>query len=92
MKNKTSILAGTRHLFYVLLIVVIFCGCQPQIQNETMSKEKDLFSFGIQTVEHDSCEYVLIREPSQGEIEILHKQNCKFCAERSNFKNSRKKI
>lgn len=33
MKNKTSILVGTRHFFYALLVVFIFCGCeQPKLQ------------------------------------------------------------
>jgi len=27
MKNKKSILAGTRHLFYALICTVILCGC-----------------------------------------------------------------
>ena len=47
MKNKTSTLVETRHFFYALLVAVIFCGCQAQTQNETMSKEKDLFYFGV---------------------------------------------
>jgi len=30
MKNKTSILVGTRHFFYALLVAVIFCGCEDE--------------------------------------------------------------
>ena len=30
MKNKTSILVGTRHFFYALLAVVLFSSCDDQ--------------------------------------------------------------
>jgi len=35
MKNKTSILVGTRHLFSALLVAVLFCGC-----NESTAERK----------------------------------------------------
>ena len=62
-----------------MLASIIFCGCQARIENKTMTSEKELFSFGIQTIDHDSCEYILFREPSGGNIQLIHKQNCKYC-------------
>ena len=32
---------------------------------------------GVWTVEHDGCEYIYVRR--LGEIEFLHKENCKYC-------------
>jgi hypothetical protein len=83
MKTRTSIYHRTFAFAYVLLVAVIFCGCQSRIENKTMTNEKDLFSFGIQTIAHDSCEYILLREPSNGNIQLIHKQNCNYCTERS---------
>ena len=83
MKTRTSIYNRTFAFAYVLLVAVIFCGCQNTTQNETMEKEQDLFKFGIQTIEHDGCEYILFKDNGRSAVEMLHKQNCKLCAERS---------
>ena len=62
MKNKTSILVGTRHFFYALLVAVIFCGCgnvdSNRVQKETLESE---FGAGISVMTIDSCEYVWVK-------------------------------
>lgn len=83
MKNRTSILVGTRHFFYALLVAVIFCGCEARSNSKQQNQNSDMFAFGIKTVEHDSCEYVIFKDNSRSSISMIHKQNCKFCAERS---------
>jgi hypothetical protein len=83
MKNKTSILVGTRHFFYALLVAVIFCGCGNENTNEPKKQKEDMFEFGMKTIEHDSCEYVVFKDNGRSSVAMLHKQNCKFCAERS---------
>ena len=82
MKNKTSILVGTRHFFYALLVAVIFCGCGNETTNESKKQNADMFEFGMKTIEHDSCEYVVFKDNGRSSVAMLHKQNCKFCAER----------
>lgn len=74
MKNKTSILVGTRHFFYVLLVSVIFYGCV----DHNPKKESE---FKIIVV--DSCEYIYSYEGVDEGALFTHKGNCKFCAERS---------
>jgi hypothetical protein len=82
MKNKTSILVGTRHFFYALLVAVIFCGCgnvdSNRVQKETLESK---FAAGISVMTIDSCEYVWVKRGYGGGLS--HKGNCKFCAERS---------
>ena len=70
---------------YVLLVAVIFCGCG----NEN-SKEKEVeintkaswaIDVYVRLIEVDSCEYIV--STRNDAISTIHKQNCKFCAERS---------
>ena len=83
MKNKTSILVGTRHFFYALLVAVIFCGCG----NGTTAKEqpieqtKDYHNYNLIVI--DSCEYLEAGGVPRDWTVLTHKGNCKFCAERS---------
>ena len=83
MKNKTSILVGTRHFFYALLVAVIFCGCG----NGTTAKEqpikqtKDYHGYNLIVI--DSCEYLEAGGVPRDWNVLTHKGNCKFCAERS---------
>lgn len=91
MKNKTSIIEGTRHLFYALLVAVIFCGCQQETVNKVEhfygdSKATEIFNgVNYQIVEIDSCEYIIGRDNGgyNGGYFLSHKGNCKFCTERS---------
>lgn len=80
MKNKTSILTGTRHFFYALLVSIIFCGCQ----YEPINQQRNIFisnQSGVQILTIDSCEYVwCAHDLGSG---LTHKGNCKYCAERS---------
>lgn len=79
MKNRISILVGTRHFFYALLVAVIFCGCNPEGSENDVNIEK---SYEVKVL--DSCEYIYVsRRPWGGEFSLTHKGNCKFCAERS---------
>jgi hypothetical protein len=81
MKNKTSILVGTRHFFYALLVAVIFCGCETKnvTVEETITK---INGRPISVYVIDSCEYIGNVYGGHGDM-ITHKGNCKFCAERS---------
>ena len=86
MKNKTSILVGTRHFFYALLVAVIFCGCESdnseqQEEQKPLNQIQSIETGDVQVVQIDSCEYVVWNYGYAGGI--VHKQNCKFCVERS---------
>jgi len=79
MKNRTSILIGTRHFFYALLVAVIFCSCTPEGSRNDVNVEN---SYEVRVL--DSCEYIYVsRRPWSGEFSLTHKGNCKFCAKRS---------
>ena len=69
--------------YFVFIVSLFFYGCYSDtVQNQTMEKEKNLFKGGIQTIEHEGCEYIYLKSNSHGDVEIIHKQNCRFCLER----------
>lgn len=87
MKNKTSILVGTRHFFYALLVAVIFCGCEDE-KKKTQEPNNIIITKDYTTYIIDSCEYignscVFSRGVYSSNLFLTHKGNCKFCAERS---------
>lgn len=81
MKTRTSIYHRTFAFAYVLLVAVIFCGCQ----ESTVKEDKSIAIIGgvnVYTYTIDSCEYVGWLKGTNGDW-ATHKGNCKFCAERS---------
>jgi len=84
MKTRTSTYHRHFAFAYVLLVAVIFCGCgsnNSEQQKEPLNKVQEIEYGRIQVLITDSCEYVVWNYSSAGGI--VHKQNCKFCAERS---------
>ena len=73
----------SKYANYALLVAVIFCGCGNETTNEPKKQNSDMFKFGMKTIEHDSCEYVVFKDNGRSSVSMLHKHNCKFCAERS---------
>lgn len=90
---RISIYHRTFAFAYVLLLAVIFCGCedprqqpeQPVVKTEEQIVSKQAYLNNLEIVVLDSCEYILFyrRIANAGYGGICHKQNCKFCAERS---------
>lgn len=81
MKTKTSIYHRTFAFVYVLLVAVIFCGCESKNviveQTSTTINGREMIIYII-----DSCEYIGTVYGSNADV-LSHKGNCKFCAERS---------
>lgn len=81
MKTKTSIYHRTFAFAYVLLVAVIFCGCESKNvtveQTTTTINGRDMKIYTI-----DSCEYIGTIYGNNADV-LTHKGNCKFCAERS---------
>lgn len=95
MKNKTSILAETRHFFYALLVAVIFCGCGNETTKKGLTPIDKIYPIidkigavdgdGIRNIRLyviDSCEYIGHINVFNTDV-LTHKGNCKFCAKRS---------
>lgn len=80
---------------YILLAVVLFKSCiveSPEQRKEEPEKEVErnvLENPDFEIVVIDSCEYIVFDRVNgyAGSGGICHKQNCKYCAERS--KNNR---
>nr|WP_317632984.1 hypothetical protein [uncultured Flavobacterium sp.] len=81
MKKKNSINWLTSAFASVLLVAVIFCGCNPQPKNgSTKTRNGDYITKVI-----DSCEYIEYDYGifDQRVYSLTHKGNCKFCVERN---------
>lgn len=76
---------------YTMLVAVIFCSCGNETKKQEAVTENNnmrtVYDFGwdqqIRVYEVDSCEYIGFSGTSDGGASIIHKQNCKFCTERS---------
>ncbi len=73
-KFKTQSIA----FVYAMLVAVIFCGCETNI-NRTDMKER-YNGFPLKKIVIDSCEYIYANLDIKS---LTHKGNCNFCAERS---------
>jgi hypothetical protein len=80
MKTRTPIYHRTFAFAYVLLVAVIFCGCEGNVKPTSTPYILD-GGLGVKIFVIDSCEYIKIEggNATWGS----HKGNCKFCAERS---------
>ncbi|WP_372641332.1 hypothetical protein [Ancylomarina sp.] len=68
------------YVFYLLLSILLFsCGGTSESDNK-IEKERYQAEYDIQTIEHDSCEYIIYKEDKG--VQMIHKQNCKFCERR----------
>lgn len=87
MKTRTSIYR--MQFAYVLLLAIIFFGCRSEPQkhearkHESLKEKHAMYDYGMKTIEHDSCEYVLFKDQNRSDVAMVHKQNCKYCAKRS---------
>ena len=85
MKTITSIYQRTFALSYMLLVAVIFCGCDDMNRAEERTKvfktAVEVNGYQISIIEFDSCQYLI---SGVGNSQMMtHKGNCKFCEERS---------
>jgi len=80
MKIKISINRLAPAFASVLLVAVIFCGCE--IPKEKSATEEKISESDFYTYTYDSCEYVGTKMYWQSAV-LVHKGNCKYCAERS---------
>ena len=76
MKTKSSILALTK-AFFILLVMCCFFSCTrgDELKNTNKFDKYDVIVI-------DSCEYIRWGV-SYGYMNITHKGNCKYCAERT---------
>ena len=81
MKTRTSIYHRTFAFAYVLLVAVIFCGCESKNVERYRTNYKINGSI-MQLYIIDSCEYIGLVYGFSSD-KLTHKGNCKFCAERS---------
>lgn len=78
MKTITSKLHRHFAFAYVLLVAIIFCGCETTIKRTNMEEQYN--GFLVRKVVIDSCEYIYANLDIKS---LTHKGNCKFCSERS---------
>lgn len=65
----------------LIILSVVLYGCGDNIKRHYNPED---VSFGIQTISHDECEYVIYKDGSNGSIQMLHKITCKYCYQRAN--------
>ena len=85
MKTNFKFKTQSSAFAYVLLVAVIFCGCDDMNRAEERSKvfktAVEVNGYQISIIEFDSCQY-LISGVGYSQM-MAHKGNCKFCTERS---------
>lgn len=91
MKRKLSNPLSNLACASLMLVVVVFCGCNNiQPTSETIAKDSSNVNnikadwgmdVKVRLIEVDSCEYLV--STRQDAISTIHKQNCKYCADRS---------
>ena len=70
----------------LLIFMMLLVGCSSETKKEVTPKEPDIFQWGIHTIEHEGCEYVIFKDEGRSDVAMLHKQNCKYCNARNTVK------
>ncbi len=78
------------YVFYLVLSIVLFsCDGNEQTQNQNKEPKEGRLSvpFGITTIDHEGCEYIIYKDVQRSQVEMIHKQNCKHCERRKHDYN-----
>lgn len=70
-------------IIVVCAIAILAASCTNE-SNQILNNLDQNKTFNYKVVVIDSCEYIMYR--SYGYLEVTHKGNCKFCAERNKVK------
>ena len=62
----------------IVLLLAIFASCNNKVKTKT-----EVINSNISIITIDSCEYVQYYNFNWHSYALVHKGNCKFCAERS---------
>lgn len=71
IKNAFTLLSA------VAVYIFMGYGCDDGAQKEVSPK---LFGYGLQTIEHEGCEYILYKDNGRSAVTMVHKQNCVYCS------------
>ena len=96
MKNLGLNTLKLRHYFYIMLVLVISVGCcsnssnveieeliKPEVKTYTITKSgKFSLDYGLCTIDYEGCEYIIFKDGSRAQVEMFHKNNCKYCKKR----------
>lgn len=76
----------------ILLAAIMFsCTCNNEKNsnceiNTQNVKNNKVYDVGMQTIEHDGCEYILYKDNGRSDIALIHKPTCRFCQLRNEQK------
>lgn len=71
------------YVFCLTLSIILF-SCSESQKSEIEKRQEGLYvSYGMSTIEYEGCEYIVYKDRSRSQVEMLHKQNCKFCERRN---------
>jgi len=67
--------------YFIVLLMFFSCVGKYEIENKEVV---DFYKaeYGVQTIEHENCEYIIYKDKTAGAIQMLHKENCKYCKQR----------
>lgn len=77
VNTKMNIMRYLRIVFYLMLSSV-FYACESH-KYEIKEIEEYQAEYGVQTIKHEGCEYVLYKDRGNWNIQMMHKHNCKYC-------------
>lgn len=71
-----------KKIFFLMIAIMVF-SCSDKGESKDKKNINDFIAeYGIQTIDYEYCEYIIYKDKKAGGIQMLHKQNCKYCKQK----------
>jgi hypothetical protein len=68
-----------KKLTILLTLTIALFSCNNTEQSTIYRDQIFSVDFGIHTITHDGCEYIIYKDVTRSQVQMIHKQNCKYC-------------
>ena len=80
------------------MLALVFAGgcCSSEKETENVEHKQQIektykvtktdnnwIEFGLHTIEYEGCEYIIYKDNSRGSVQMIHKENCKYCKKKA---------
>ncbi|WP_026777706.1 hypothetical protein [Polaribacter sp. Hel_I_88] len=68
---------------FCITIAFIIISCDDNSKTNDKKNTNDFIAkYGIQTIDYEGCEYIIYKDKNGSDIQMLHKENCKYCVKK----------